>query len=357
MILTDTNKPVREAMELWDPFVSLIESSENFILSTHENSDGDGLGSESALAGVLRQLGKNVTILNPTPIPKNYQFLPLLRDAEIFAESYQGHKRLLSDADAFFLLDTNRLSRTRGIEPLVRHNREHGMLRVVCIDHHLDPEDFSDLAICQSYAAATGELVYELVKALEQHYATPLITREVAVGLYTAIMTDTASFKLPKTSPHLHRITAELLDTGITPMSIHEKIYNTYTVGVMQLIGTSMQSVVQIANGKVSFISVTQSLLKKTGTGIADTEKLTEYLMGMPETELGILFIELPDGKTKISFRSRGDIAVNKLAAQYGGGGHKNAAGCTAPFPLETAIKTISAEASSIVSLSSALFN
>ncbi len=325
---------------VWKPILELIENATRIVLSTHENSDGDGLGSEVALYSVLRQLGKDVCIINPTSIPKNYQFLPYLSNALIFNETSPEHRQQLEQADLFMLLDTNHIGRTRAIKPIVLEQQKHGQ-KIICIDHHLHPEDFADAMVCLSYASATGELVYELIKAMEEHYGKTLIDKHVATGLYTAIMTDTASFKLPKTTPHVHRIVAELLETDISPMEIYEKIYNTLNENVLKLISYGVGNIKLLEQNMLAYMPITQAILNQTQTLLSDTERLLDYMVGIPTTRISLLFIELPDGQTKVSMRSRGDLAVNELAMQYGGGGHKNAAGCTVPLPLQQAVETL----------------
>ncbi|MFN3560365.1 MAG: DHH family phosphoesterase [Chloroherpetonaceae bacterium] len=325
---------------VWTPVLELIENATRIVLSTHENSDGDGLGSEVAMVSVLRQLGKEVCIINPTSIPKNYQFLPYLSDVLIFQEDSVEHRGRLEQADLFILLDTNHIGRTRAMKPIVLELQKQGQ-KVVCIDHHLYPEDFADAMVCFSDACATGELTYELIKAMEERYGKTLIDKNVATGLYTAIMTDTASFKLPKTTPHVHRIVAELLETGISPMEIYEKIYNTLTENILKLIGYGIRSIKLLEKNRLAYMLITQAMLNETETSLTDTERLLDYMVGIPTTRISLLLIELPDGHTKVSMRSRGDLAVNEIAMQYGGGGHKNAAGCIMPFPLQEAIEKL----------------
>ncbi len=333
---------------IWRPVLELIEKATRIVLSTHENSDGDGLGSEVAMCSVLRQLGKDVCIINPTSIPKNYQFLPYLSQALIFNETSSEHRQQLEEAELFMLLDANHIGRTRTIKPIVLERQKHG-LKVVCIDHHLHPEEFADAMVCLPYASATGELVYELIKAMEEHYGRVLIDKEVATGLYTAIMTDTASFKLPKTTPHVHRIVAELLETGISPTEIYEKIYNTLNENVLKLISYGVGNIRLLEKNTLAYIPITQAMLAQTQTLLSDTERLLDYMVGIPTTQVSLLFIELPDGRTKVSLRSRGDLAVNEIAMQYGGGGHKNAAGCVVSLPLQQAVEKLTADTTNLL--------
>ncbi|MCS7081331.1 MAG: DHHA1 domain-containing protein, partial [Chloracidobacterium sp.] len=220
------------------------------------------------------------------------------------------------------------------MKPIVLSQRRKQAQKVICVDHHLHPEEFADVMVCLSYASATGELAYELIKAMEERYARTLIDQDVATGLYVAIMTDTASFKLPKTTPHVHRIVAELLETGISPTEIYEKIYNTLNQNALRLIAHGVSNVRLLQNETIAYMPITQAMMNETQSTLGDAERLLEYMVGIPTTRISVLLIELPDGRTKISLRSRGDVAVNEIAMRYGGGGHKNAAGCVMPFPL-----------------------
>lgn len=329
---------------LWQVVVELIDSATRIVVSTHENSDGDGLGSEVALVSALRAIGKSVTLINPTLVPRNYQFLPFMKEVWTFDEKNEQHIQCLQDADLFFLLDTNNIGRTRAMKPHVLELQQAGKVKIICIDHHLEPQEFADVMVCRSSAAATGELMYELLREMEHYFQRALLDKTAAIGLYTAIMTDTASFKLPKTTARIHRITAELLEAGVAPMEIYDHIYNTLTVGTLQLISQSIANLHLAEDGAIAYLFVTQATLRETGVGLSDTERLLEYLLGLPATKIAVMFIEMPDGNTKISFRSRGELPVNKIAKSYGGGGHKNAAGCTAPFPLKQAIPRVLAQ-------------
>lgn len=336
---------------VWIPVLECIENAKRIVLSTHENSDGDGLGSESAMRAALHRLGKDVRIVNPTEIPKNFRFLPHLSSAIVFNDDDPEHKAILEQADLFILLDTNHIGRTRGIKPIVLSQRQKQAQKVVCLDHHLHPEEFADVMVCFSYASATGELTYELIRAMEERYAQPLIDQDVATGLYAAIMTDTASFRLPKTTPHVHRIVAELLETGISPMDIYDKIYNTLDENALKLIAYAASNVRLLENAAIAYMPISQAIMRETETSLTDTERLLEYMIGIPTTRISALLIELPDGRTKVSLRSRGEVAVNEIARRYDGGGHKNAAGCIMPFSLQESIARIESDAKTLLAI------
>ncbi|NTW49092.1 MAG: bifunctional oligoribonuclease/PAP phosphatase NrnA [Chlorobiales bacterium] len=318
--------------------VKLITRADSVVLCTHEYSDGDGLGSQVALYEALRQLDRRVTIVNPTDVPANYNFLKPLDDVIVFDSSDDMHIQLIEKADLFILLDANHLSRTRKIGHHVIEARRLSGLKIACIDHHLDQQEFADEMICVSTAAATGQLVFELIKVLEARFQKSLINKAAAMGLYTAIMTDTGSFRFPKTSPRVHRIVAELLEKGIEPMKIYEHVYSTMTPEALKLIGTAVNNVKMLAENKAAYICITRRMFEETGAQNSDTERLTDYLMAIPTVRAAMMFVEQENGTTKLSLRSKGNVRVNELAKKFGGGGHRNAAGCIVPFPPEKAI-------------------
>lgn len=336
---------------LWERLVELIASAQSVVLCTHENSDGDGLGSQAALHEALYQLGNRVTIINPTHVPANYHFLNPLTKAIAFDDSNQFHIQLIEEADLFILLDANHLSRIRKIGHYVLKAKKANGLKIGCIDHHLDHQEFADEIVCQSSAAATGQLVYELIKVLEGRFQKPLMNRVAAMGLYTAIMTDTGSFRFPKTSAHVHRIVAELLEKGIEPMKIYEHVYNTMTPEGLKLIAAAISNIRLFPGNEVAYMCISRKMFETTGAQNSDTDRLTDYMMAMPMVKAAMMFVEQENGTTKLSLRSKGNVRVNELAKKFGGGGHTNASGCTIHHPLEKAVELATVQALSLLNI------
>lgn len=330
---------------LWEPLVELIANAQTIVLCTHENSDGDGLGSQAALHEALCQLGIRVTIVNPTHVPGNYHFLHPLTKAIAFDDSNQVHVQLIEEADLFLLLDANHLSRIRKIGHYVVRAKKTNGLKIGCIDHHLDHQEFADEIVCLASAAATGQLVYEFIKVLESHFQKQLINHVAAMGLYTAIMTDTGSFRFPKTSAHVHRIAAELLEKGIEPMKIYEHVYNTMTPQGLKLISAAIDNIRMLPGNQVAYMCITRQIFEATGAQNSDTDRLTDYMMAMPNVKAAMMFVEQENGTTKLSLRSKGNVRVNELAKKFGGGGHTNASGCTIHHPLEKAVELATEQA------------
>jgi phosphoesterase RecJ-like protein len=287
-----------------------------FVLTTHVNPDGDGLGSELALARFLRGKGKTVTILNHSATPKNYAWMDPA--GELVAFVPERDRDILLQADTIVVLDTNHPERLRSLQPFVT---ESAAVKIV-IDHHLEPHPFADQYLIDDDATSTGELVYRLLA----HIDAAALDSSMAVPLYTAIMTDTGAFRYPRTDPEIHRIAAHLLELGVTPIEVYANVYEDWTPGRMRLLGEVLDSMKTAHNGKVAYVVCTRKMFQDTGTSEVDTDNFTSYPMSVRGVVVGILINELQHG-VKISFRSKGTIPINELAKEFGGNGHLNAAG------------------------------
>lgn len=287
-----------------------------FVLTTHVNPDGDGLGSELALRAGLLQLGKSVAIVNHSPTPDHYRWLD--PDGAVAAYSPGVHAAHIRAADALIVLDTNQPDRLRAMADPVTASPA---LKLV-IDHHQDPDPFADLYFIDPEATSTGELIYRLLESLPG----VTITREIAVGLYTAIMTDTGSFRYPRTGAGTHRIASRLIECGADPPSIFSSVYETWSQGRMRLLGEALDTLTLSGGGAIAAMMTTREMFARTGTTEVETDTFSTYPMNIRGVRIGILFTELADG-VKISFRSKGTIPVNLLAKEFGGNGHVNASG------------------------------
>jgi phosphoesterase RecJ-like protein len=317
----------------------IIRRHGRFILTTHVNPDGDGLGSELALRDALAGLGKDVSVINHSPTPSHYLWL----DPAGVIGRYSGaaHGAAIAGADAILILDTNQPDRLRSMEEPVRASRA---VRAV-IDHHMDPHPFADAYYVDTGATSTGEMVYRLLRSMEEVTITPAI----AVALYTAIMTDTGSFRYPRTGAFTHEIAADLVGRGADPTAIFAAVYETWTPGRMRLLGEALDTLSLSGGGAIASMLATREMFGRTGTTEVETDTFTTYPMNIVNVRIGILFTELADG-VKISFRSKGTIPVNELAKEFGGNGHLNASGArlhgvslgeAVPMVLEAAGKYI----------------
>ncbi len=299
----------------FDSFKAIVAASKRFILTTHINPDGDGIGSELALALSLEKLGKEAVIVNHSALPDFYEFLNT--DKRIIRFDAARDSRLVQDADAIVIVDTNHPDRLASLKDPVLAS--HG--RKIIIDHHLDPHPFADLLIIDDAAAATGEIVFRLLEHLKAG-----ITARMASALYVAILTDSGSFRFPKTDGDLHRITASLIDLGADPVEIYGKVYEQSPVNRLRLLGSVLSGIELFHDGKVAVLTISQEDFAATGTAETDVERFIPFALEIKGVQIALMITEL-NGIVKISFRSRGDIWINKLAQEFGGNGHKNAAG------------------------------
>ena len=297
-------------------FKKIVEEKKTFVLTTHVNPDGDALGSEVALALYLKKRRKSAKIINHSATPPNYRFLDPQNEILHFDPTL--HAEIVRRADVILIVDTNQLNRLRSMEPFVARSEA----LKVCIDHHLEDDDSADYYIVDKSAAATVEIVYRLFHHLDKNG----IDKKIARALYTAIMTDTGSFRFPTTDPETHAIAAELIERGAKPQEIFQEVYEKGPINTLQLLGRALSNLRTVHNGRVAYMVVTRKMFEETATGEYQTDNFIDYAMRIGGVQIGLLFNELKGG-VKISFRSKGKTPVNELAKEFGGNGHLNAAG------------------------------
>lgn len=283
-------------------------------LSTHINADGDGCGSEAALARLLAQRGLDVRIVNPTPWPVMFDFL-----LEGVTNRTAEGARALDGVDLLVVLDINDVRRLGGLADAVRALRGP---RIV-IDHHVPgDEPAGELTLADTAACATGELVFDLARVLELS-----ITPEIARSLYTAILTDTGGFRFSNTSPRCHAVAGQLLAAGVDPEEMYRRIYASVSLGRLQIVREALESLsVDEAHG-LAWVALKAGVLERYHVRPEELDGIAEYPRSVAGTRMGIFFRDLGHGQVKISFRSTGEVDVNRFARQFGGGGHARAAG------------------------------
>ncbi len=302
-------------------FLPLFSKYTSYILTTHINPDGDGLGSQLALREYLVSIGKTVRCINQSSTPRHYQFLdPGDKMIEIFNPN--DHNSIITEADCIVVLDTNVPSRLGDMENAVRNPRA---VKIV-IDHHLDKDEFANHYIVDEDAAATGEIVFKLLNEAMKN----TLTDSIAAALYTAIMTDTGSYRFPKTNRNTHLMTAELLKYNVDPSMIYREVYERGPVNRMMLLGKTLSTLQLHHNDRVAVLTVSKKMFDETHTDLVETDGFVNYAMQIDNVEIGLLLTEWEE-TIKISFRARGDVRVNELAKEYHGNGHQHAAGATIP--------------------------
>ncbi len=308
---------------------AMLDAADEIVLTTHVNADGDGAGSEAALAGWLAARGKRVAIVNPTPFPGIYRHL--LTDPDQVGDP--GSERAawaLESARLFVVLDTGEPKRVGRIL------KEFGDRPVAILDHHPPvPEGIEAEGVRDPTAAATGELVYDLLLAAGgagAEWPAP-----IAEAIYTAIISDTGSFRFANTTPRTHRIAAELIERGVDPEAVYRRIYATMPLRRIELLRASLEHLVADPALPVTWITVPRKVVEELSATSEDMDGIVEYARSIEGTEVALLFREVPDGSTKVSFRSNGVVDVNALARHFGGGGHVKAAGAVLGAPLRAA--------------------
>jgi bifunctional oligoribonuclease and PAP phosphatase NrnA len=294
----------------------IINSNQSFLITTHVNPDADAIGSEIAFYDLLKMLGKKSVIVNHSATPYNLKFL----DSNSMIEKYNEdlHISLFNSSDVLVALDFNRSDRMVSMQKAFSESKK----LKICIDHHQDPESFVDYQFIDSDYAATGHILFDFIRKTK----IVDITKEIAAPLYAAIMTDTGSFRFERTTADLHRLIAELLDTGIDPSYIYDQLYDESKLSKIKLLGKCLSSLELIADNTIGYMILTQKDFNELSAMESDTENFVNFIISIEGVKLGLLFIELKNG-FKVSFRSKGKISANKLAGLFGGGGHLNAAG------------------------------
>ncbi len=294
----------------------IILNNSSFLLTTHVNPDADAIGSEVAFSNILKKLGKKSIIINHSSLPYNMEFFNKDNIIQRFDE--EKHINIFNEVDVLVALDFNRADRTVRME---KEFRKSNKLKI-CIDHHQDSEEFVDHQFIDTEYCATGQILYDFIKQTK----IVELDFEIAEPIYAAIMTDTGSFRFERTTAEVHKIIAELLKLGVNPEQVYDKLYDQSKFSKIKLLGRALNSINLIADNKIGYMKISQKDFEELGAIESDTENFVNYNLSIENVVLGILFIELKNG-FKVSFRSKGNIPVNKLANEFGGGGHINAAG------------------------------
>lgn len=298
------------------------------VLTTHVNADGDGAGSEVAVAAWLQQGGKTVHIVNPTPFPELYWHL--LPDPQMVRDpSHPEAAAVLRAADTVLVLDTSEPRRIGRVAAGL------AQARVLVLDHHVPAEGaIEGTALRDASACATGELVYDLLSSTGMPRPWPAAVRE---GIYTAIVTDTGSFRFSNTHRRAHEIAGELIEQGVDPEEVYRRIYATVPLKRVELLRYALDHLEVDDPYPITFISIERGVVERLGVNADDLEGIVEHARSVEGTLIALLFRETADGSTKVSLRSAGDVDVNVIARAFGGGGHVKASGALIGDRLEAA--------------------
>lgn len=299
-----------------------IEERQRFLLTSHARPDGDAVGSALACCQILRSMGKEADVFLRDGVPRIYQPLP-------FADKVVQADRVKGDYEAAILLECDSVQRTRleGLEERFLIN----------IDHHLSGRPFAHVNWIDPTAVATAEMVYRLARE-----AGVKISAEIATCLYTALLTDTGSFMFEGTNEHTFGLARELVLAGANPAHCARNVYFGHSTAKMRLLGAALSNLHR--EGPLAWIWVTQEQMERFGAREEDCEGLVNYALSIQDVEVAAFFRELPDGRYRVSLRSKGQLNVAAAAESFGGGGHACASGCSLDGPLSVAVARVLAQ-------------
>ena len=299
-----------------------IRNANSLVVACHIRPDADALGSLLGLKLGLERLGKRVEALSVDGVPALYRFLPGWDTVR---------KNATGPWDVGIGLDCDGSDRMGPLEPLILAQPV-----VIDIDHHTGPDPFGKVQLVDRTAAATGELVYELLITLGVE-----IDAEIAVNLLAAILTDTGSFRFKNVTPNTLRVAAELVAAGASPADIYDAVYGSRPFAASRLLGALLSNLSRTPDGTVVWAALSQADFKEYGLDTSATEGFVDQVRMVEGSEVAVFFREEPDGEIRVSLRSRGHVNVAAVAEEFGGGGHVPAAGCSLGGPIEDAVRQV----------------
>jgi Exopolyphosphatase-related proteins len=307
--------------------VAALQAASDIVLACHVNPDGDTLGCMLSLGLALEGMGKRVTLLSADGVPEIYTFMPGVERIE------RGTER--RDFDLAVVVDAGDLNR---IGAANRATVEAAPV-LMDIDHHVTGGEFGHVRLLDATAAATAEIVYDLLLALGVRITPPL-----AENLLCALLTDTGSFRFMNVTPRTFALAGGLMQMGASPAPIAERVFDNRSFAAQKLLGRALESLRRNADGSVAWAHVTQADFREFGGTDEDTEGIVNAVRAVRGTRAALFLREMPNGKLRVSLRAQDPFDVAAVAAVFGGGGHRLAAGCTLEGPLAEAEARLVAE-------------
>lgn len=301
----------------------VIRRGKTFFLAGHLSPDGDTLGCSLALASVLRRMGKHACIYSSDPVPENLRFMPGIKSIHV-------GKLPKRDFDVMILLECSNPKRAGDLKNLAARTR-----CLINIDHHRTAEAYGDINLIDPFSSSTAELIYQLFGTMKVR-----ITAMEATYLYVGIVTDTGRFQYPATRPRTLETAARLIEAGARASHVNDRIYCTKVFPALKLLGRALEKLQLLDSGRAAVSVLNASDFANASASSQHTEDIVNYGLMIPGVIISVLFREEKD-IIAVNFRSKGRLDVSALAKRFGGGGHRNAAGCKLKTSLENAKKMV----------------
>jgi phosphoesterase RecJ-like protein len=303
--------------------MKIINQSKTFFIAGHVKPDGDSIGSALAVSSVLNRIGKKACVYSVDEIPK---FVKFLKSSNKIKKSVKKTEKF----DCAIILESNNFSRMGDIITPSQ------VKKIINIDHHLSYTDFGNANYIVPSSSSTAELILNIFE-----YMKIKLLKHEAECLYTGILTDTGRFQQVNTTANSHIASAKLMEYGVDVNKVYEEVYEKGSLNALKLQGLALYGIKTILNNKVSYILLTKDMLKETITSEGDAEGLVNYTLRIDGVLVGCVLKEVDNKTTKVSFRSVKSFDLLKVVRMFGGGGHKNAAGCTINAGINAAVKIV----------------
>lgn len=315
----------------WKKLNQKILSSSRIVLSTHQNPDGDGLGSASAMYHYIKSLEKDCKIIHISDFPNQYDFLNQNNIIETYNEI--DHDEWMLTADLALIFDIGDYGRLGVLGNKLNNNN----IYTINIDHHPNLNDgrFNDNYV-NIDAAATGEMVYDFL--IDNNIN---LNELLAQGIYTAVMTDTGSFRHNNTNQKSHKIAMDCIDYGVDNSKIYQSIYENRSKAQVALLAKVIDNLKYHSNGQIASFIVSREMVESSGAIPQDIDGFTDFVRTIKGVEISIMVYESDSNRCRINFRSKGKYRINDIAKSFGGGGHKFAAGAMADGASEIVLQQV----------------
>ena len=307
--------------------IRAIKAHKNFVVTMHVNPDPDALGAALAMTLFLRSIGKTAALINEGPCPSWLRFMPQSRCCRPFHPPQVGRIR----PDAVIVLDCGDIRRIGQVAQFIRPG-----VKIINIDHHVTNTLFGDHNLVHVRQSSTSEILYGLLKAARCRF-----TRDIAAVLYLGILTDTGSFGFSSTTPHTHRVVAELLKFGLPVDDLYRRVYETMPKEDLKAFLSLMNTLTLHHDGQVACLTITKKQAAALSADFDLKDKVFGFLRAVKGLEVIIILTEQEKKKTRLNFRSRGRVDVARFASRFNGGGHRNASGGFLDMPLARAAATV----------------